>query len=252
MHIGQFEECYYNPYKVIKVLASCGVIGAYVSSTTSCIEWSNPSEKELIIEHIRNEFIELESSATLLKFDARPLCWIIPQRYFEGESIRSVFEESMYKGFKIHPRVHKWDLSDSRVCSLMDEICQCAEEKSFPIFIHTGICDFERPEKFEEWYRRYSRVTFVLAHCKNTNSVIEMFKKYGNVHGDVSFCSLDSFLQISESGFSDRLLFGSDFPVTDYLCGKKTSNTKTLYTEYQELLHIWKRYFFSMGTIEML
>lgn len=83
VHIGKFEEVYYNSHIIIKVLSSCGIKGAYISSTTSCLKWNTPNEKKIITEHIQAEFQEVKFTAERLKFDAMALCWVIPERYFE-------------------------------------------------------------------------------------------------------------------------------------------------------------------------
>ena len=236
VHIGQFEEIYYSPHKIIEVLHLCGVSGAYISSTTSCIQWSNDKEKFLITEHIKDEFNEAIENAKELNFDVRPLYWVIPQRHFDGDKLEEIFRETEYKGFKIHPRAHEWNLSDERIKNLMNEICGFASIKKFPILIHTGICEFERPEKFEEFYKKYPEVIFILAHCKAVKSVIKLFSKYKNIYGDTAFCDFSSLKEINEAGFSERMLFGTDFPITNFFLGIKTNNKAKLIKQYKKFL----------------
>lgn len=240
VHIGQFEDVYYSPHKIVETLVSCGVGGAYISSTTSCIRFSNDTEKRIVVEHIQDEFRELMDSAKDNLFDARPLCWVIPERYLEGESVVQMMSESLYAGFKIHPRAHEWNLADSKICALMDDICDYSETNSVPILIHTGTIDYERPAKFERWFKMFPMVKFILAHCKAEDEVIDLMRRYRNVFGDTAFCSKQSFQTIMENGFARRMLWGTDFPIVDFFEGKRKNDLRSLKGVYRKLIKSWR------------
>jgi hypothetical protein len=237
--MGQFEKVYYNPYKVIEVLSNYGVTGAYVSSTTSCIVWDDINEKKIVLDHIKAEFDELLYCAEQYGIDARPLCWVIPQRYFEGDSITQMYSEIEYMGFKIHPGAHKWNLQDNRIESLLDDICHMAIEKRVPIFIHTGVCDYELPQKFEEWFAKYPNAIFVLAHCRKPMEAIRLFDKYKNLYGDVSYTDIAHIKVVFEHGYAQRMLYGSDFPITNYRWGMESYADSDLYKNYGTVITEW-------------
>lgn len=242
VHIGQFQDVYYNPYKVVDVLSCCGVIGAYVSSTTSCIHWDTLEEKDTVIEHIKAEFNELLLYSLEKKFDARPLCWVIPQRYYEGDSVEKMYSECEYCGFKIHPRAHKWDMNDGMTNMLLDDICKMAETQKVPILIHTGICDFEQPNIFEPWIKAFPKVNFVLAHCKAVDEMLTLFRQYKNLLGDVAFSSPSDLQQIINSDYFERLLYGTDFPITTYLHNIRFCDDRELYEHYKQIMSIWGKH----------
>lgn len=250
IHIGQFKEIYYYPWKVIQVLDKYGVKGAYVSSTTSCIDWDDQFEKKYILNHIGEEFDEFTYFAEKLNFDARPLCWIIPRRFLEGDSIEQIMNESHYAGFKIHPRAHRWDVKNDKICMLMDEICEYADLHNLPVWIHTGLCDFESPLKFEKWYKTYPNVVFVMAHCKAECQVLELFKKYDNVYGDVAFFPVSSMGKFIYHGYGNRLLFGTDFPITTSFDNLKYIDDKLLYENYNQIINEWRYYMPFLGNID--
>lgn len=252
VHFGQFEDVYYSPHTVIETLAAHNVKGAYLSSTTSCMAWNNENEKEIIITHIKDEFEEAIQCARKLKFKLYPVYWIIPKRHFENDTFFDIFSETLYQGLKIHPRAHDWNLKEEKICDLMDCACQFAKSRRIPIFIHTGYCEFERPEKFEEWYKNYPSVTFVLLHCKKTDSVRALFEKYANVLGDISFCTADMVDALIKAGFSERLYFGSDFPIMDYLYGKRDNGIGNLTKVYSDLLETWQSYRFTINMTHAL
>lgn len=236
--MGQFNDVYYNPYKIVDVLINCGIVGAYVSSTTSCIKWETKREKNIIIKHIKAEIDELLLYSKENNFDSKPLCWIIPQRYYEGETVEAMYSESKYYGFKIHPRAHTWNIKDANIGLLFTEICKKAEENSVPVFIHTGICDFEKPSKFEYWFKAFPNVNFILAHCKEIRETLRLFSKYKNLYGDVSYMMPDDLKLIINSPYNNRLLFGSDFPITTY---KKAYKDSELYNNYKQILLMWNK-----------
>lgn len=236
VHMGQYETIYYNPYKIIRVLAASGVTHAYISTTTSCMRWNSDYEKDIIIKHIISEIEEAEDTAKELGIEVNPLCWIMPKRYFEGESIETIMAETAYKGFKIHPLAHAWDEWDVGISNLMDDICTYAMSNSIPIFIHTGTNYCDRPGRFEKWFKSYDNVTFVLAHCKNYPEMARILSNYSNVYGDVSFCPTENVIKMAREGFSSRLLFGTDFPITFHMKKKETYNVNDLYMEYRDLL----------------
>jgi len=98
----------------------------------------------------------------------------------------------------------------------MNEVCTYASKHGLPILIHTGVDEIDSPQKFECFFDKYKTVKFVLAHCKNVEAVIEMFSKYENVCGDISFCPQMCYNRIYNMGFADRLLIGTDFPITHW------------------------------------
>lgn len=134
----------------------------------------------------------------------------------------------------------------------MDCACQFAESRKIPIFIHTGYCEFESPEKFEKQYKNYPSVTFILLHCKKTDSVKTLFERYTNVLGDISFCSTDIVDELIKAGFSERLYFGSDFPIMDYLYGKRDNGIGNLTKVYSGLLETWQSYRFTINMTHAL
>lgn len=239
VHMGQFQNIYYNPYKIVNVLLACGVEGAYVTSTTSCIKWNTQKEKELVVEHIKAEINELLLYSKTKNFDARPMCWIIPQRFYDGETVEKMFFESNYYGFKIHPRAHEWNLNDSKIILLLSEVCQIAEREKVPVLIHTGICEFESANKFEYWFKKFPGVRFILAHCRDVDEIMNLFDTYENLYGDVAFSTPCDLRKILKSKHKGKLLFGTDFPVTIYCQDMDAYTEKELYKNYKEILIQW-------------
>ncbi len=216
VHCGQFYDTYYQPSDIIKAIHNNGIKELWISSTTSCISWQNEEEKAYILQHIDDELREAIVEAQSYKIKITPLYWVLPQRKKEGESIEKIMDNSLYKGFKIHPKIGDWSLNDPLIEALMNEVCMYASKHGLPILIHTGVDEIDSPAKFEHFFEKCNTVTFVLAHCKNVEAVIEMFSKHKNVYGDISFCPQMCYNRIYNMGFADRLLIGTDFPITHW------------------------------------
>lgn len=217
VHCGQYFDNYYQPATIIKCLYNNGIKNAWISSTTSCIDWSNSEEKEYLINHVNDEIQEAVLTAKDLNMNLIPLYWVVPRRHMEGETIEDILINSYYKGFKIHTKVGEWQFDTIDIMRLFEEVCLCAQKYNIPILIHTGVDSTDSPKRFEKFFAKYNSVKFVLAHCKDSEAIISILKKYNNVYGDISFCPEASFSKICEYGLKSRILFATDFPVSHWI-----------------------------------
>ena len=87
----------------------------------------------------------------------------------------------------------------------------------------------------------------MVAHCKDSAPIIELFSKYKNLYGDTAFCPKDSFDAICKAGFEDRMFYGTDFPVTHWYehCGEKkiSADLNSLTESYARTLKSFAQYF---------
>lgn len=235
VHCGQYNENYYQPATIIKCLYNNGIKNAWISTTTSCIEWSNQGEKEYLLKHIKDEIEEAVLTANFLGLNLTPLYWVIPKRHMDGESIEGIIKNSYYKGFKIHTKLGEWTNDTLIIWKLMEDVCICAEKYTMPILIHTGVDTIDAPNRFEKFFAKYNSVKFVLAHCKDADTIIDILRKYDNLYGDISFCPKESYNKICKSGFKDRMLFATDFPISHwfYKSNEKRLSEKILTKFYQ-------------------
>ena len=227
VHFGQWGENYFDSKKVFEKLKNFGTDEIWFSSTTSeryCKEsfavQANESLKDKLItgqtlyELIRYEIQEAILNARNLKIIPHPLYWVIPEIHLSNIiSVEKAIAELPYEGFKIHPRGNYWCLSDKRIHSLADEIFSCASRNKLMILIHCGEDSFELPTVFEKFIAEYPDVIVQLAHCRPLKETLYMLKKYPNVFCDTAFASEQSCKIIREQGFSEKLRYGSDFPI---------------------------------------
>lgn len=207
VHIGQFHEVYYKPLDVLDIVTGAGVEHIVYSSTTS-------GKDGIYYKEIESEIMEAVSRYP--PPGIVPFFWYIPSYIDEGISPEAAFQNLPYGGIKLHPRAHRWDLENNRHLDCLHSIFSFCRNHGFPILIHTGEDDFERPRFFEQFIAEYCDVHCILAHCRPVSETIEMFRTYKNVYGDTAFLSEDSLKTIIQTGFDSRLIPGSDFPITHY------------------------------------
>lgn len=56
----------------------------------------------------------------------------------------------------------------------------------------------------------------ILAHSNPACETLEMLKKYKNVKCDIACTKSDNIQTVLSSGFKDKVLFGTDFPITHW------------------------------------
>jgi predicted TIM-barrel fold metal-dependent hydrolase len=164
----------------------------------------------------------------------QPLLWFIPDYIRQGLTVENMFENFPYHGIKLHPRAHNWDLNDSKHLDCLHSIFGYADVHKLPVTIHTGEGECEKPYFFESFFAVYVNAKIILAHCRPADDTIIVFKKYPHLRGDTAFAPQERIQAIVNSGFSERLLAGTDFPITHYFSTKYAGEEKSLSEQYQE------------------
>ena len=79
------------------------------------------------------------------------------------------------------------------------------------------------------------------------NSIIKVFRKYNNVCGDMSFCPKENFTKICKYGFKNRMLFGTDFPISHWLdkTNRKNGVSEEILTNFYQKFIDKKRKIFN-------
>jgi len=139
-------------------------------------------------------------------------------------------------GIKLYPGYHPFYPHDRR----LDPVYEYAKRRKVPILIHTGdtlsvdgLVKYCRPIEVDEVAVRFRDVSIVLCHFGETfmEEATEMVYKNGNVYADTSGLlpkpSLPFYQRIFELtrkrvetaivliGETDRILYGSDWPLID-------------------------------------
>jgi len=209
VHIGQFEGEYYDFDRVFSVIFNSGRISQIIyTSTSSCING------------VKYEVVRKEIETALKKYPvdtAAPLFWVVPDYINQGIDIKAAMGGLPYGGFKLHPLGNRWNFeNDARQADYLHEIFDYADRRGMRVLIHTGESGVDRPGRFERFFGEYGRAKIILAHCRPAGETVEIMRKYPNVYGDTAFAPKERIDEVRGAGFGERLIFGSDFPITHY------------------------------------
>ncbi len=230
VHIGQFCEAYYNAEDVFFALKEAGIGEIWFSSTTSCIYckeseaarddkniFSNAPAAVELYQAVHDEVQNAKSFAASIGLIAHALYWVVPELHFSENAsitIKNAMEGNLYDGFKIHPRAQNWSLDNSKNIQLAEEVFDFAQKNDKLILIH---CDDDfSPRFFEVLIAAYPFVKVQLAHSRPKEDALFMLQKYPNVVCDTAMASSDVIEYLRSAGFKERLLFGTDFPITHW------------------------------------
>jgi uncharacterized protein len=231
IHIGQFEDIYYDPHEIVDIVMSSGMEGLSFSSTTSCVENVKYTE-------IEKEIVNLLAGISYSFEIVRPFFWYIPDYMDQGIGIQNAFSVVPYKGIKIHPYANHWDFEDNRHIEILHNLFDYAAKNSLPVLVHTGNSGIDSADKFEQFFKEYKKTQCILAHCRPLNITVRMLKEYSNVFCDTAFVSEEDILHIINSGYREKIIFGTDFPITHYFKTKYPREGEnpeiTLIEQYKE------------------
>jgi uncharacterized protein len=209
VHIGQYEDIYYDPLKIMDIVMSTGMEAMSFSTTSSCKE-------NVLYPEIEKEITAFLSRISYSVETIRPFFWFIPDYINQSITIENAFNVIPYKGIKIHPFAHNWNFDDSKHMETLHNLFDYAGRHCLPVLIHTGYSEVDRADRFERFIHEYHGTKFILAHCRPLSATIEMLKKYNNAYCDTAFTTKTELRKIVLAGFQKRIIFGSDFPITHF------------------------------------
>jgi len=239
IHIGQFDNIYYNPVEVIQIVMEKCTEGLCFSSTTTCKDDVAYSEVENEIDNalanIRPEIV-------------RPFFWYAPVFIRQGVDFEKAMRDLPYKGIKLHPLSHSWDLNDKIHLDVLHKVFGYAEENKLPILIHTGNNGIDAADTFIRFFPLYPETKIILAHCRPLENTISVIRAYPNVYGDTAFLPEADLKKIIEEGLSHKMMLGSDFPITNYFSNQYPAENEGIVTLQEQ----YKRDFAQLECFEKL
>jgi hypothetical protein len=244
VHIGQFDEQYYSAQEVFDVVLSNGIKSFWYSSTTSCEG------------NVKYDEVEKEIKSAIKLCDshiATPLFWFIPDYIKQGVDIESAMKNIPYGGFKLHPYNDKWTFSeDKNQNEVLHTIFHYAGENDLPILIHTGESGVDSPDRFEQFFEEYPAARVILAHGRPIDKTIEMMRRFDHVECDTAFMPEESVHALVSAGLANRVLPGSDFPITHYMANKfkpEGARDISLAEQYKKDIAVLQKYEHIKGVV---
>jgi predicted TIM-barrel fold metal-dependent hydrolase len=202
VHVGKWskKELLISPKKLVDQLGMLGVKKFVVSSTSALCYDHNVVSDEM------NKILELAPNVGM------PLLWVRPKMLEDYCKIDSYYNFPVY-GFKIHGYADKWDYRGKQI----NRLFKIADEMSLPVLAHTGYKEVG-PEAFlfSEMAFKYPDVKLVLAHGRPDEQALFMIANYANVYLDTAFTSDYVISLAAKNGFSDKIIFGTDYPVEKF------------------------------------
>lgn len=202
IHVGQFREIYETPEELVAGMTDVGTEKFAVSSSTICEE-----DYDKVIREIK-ELVALASERVV------PVMWITPLSLRNGGKDKLLNSGIEWKCVKIHPwlSLGGWDDGSAN----REAAISIAREQSIPLLIHTGETEGSYPLCFERSIAKHQDVTFILAHGRPINEAIELMWKYKNAWVDTAFMPIENIAKLCKEGLSDRVMWGSDYPIPKY------------------------------------
>ena len=98
---------------------------------------------------------------------------------------------------------------------MLNRVLSTAQERRFPIQIHTGLNDNGTPNPIHSYLpfcQRYPEIKFDLAHGQPDREVADAVNQNDNVFVDCAFRTEQLTVWLNAGARQDRLLYGSDIP----------------------------------------
>jgi uncharacterized protein len=229
IHIGQFNEVYYDAYEVFQAIESSlcktGVTEVHYSSTSSCRDDVELCKIEEEIAYAQNF-----SSKSLV---VKPYLWYVPKYAEQNISVKSALQAFDYCGVKLHPFAQSWDFSNPKHKKALEEIFECCTD-SKSILIHCSKDKSCVPNRFEEFFKNFPDTNVILAHSNPVEETVEMLRKYKKIKSDIAYADEENIQKIMNSDVKEKVLFGTDFPVTHYFNNHLFNKKISLKKEYLE------------------
>ena len=200
VHVGSFRNgATFSPREVHAGLKELDIRKWAVSSMTGeCDGFESASRSITVI-------MELAPEQTI------PILWVTPEMIDASEDLES-YGAIRFFGLKIHGYMNKWSENPDS----MEKVFEAAMRRHMPIILHTG----ETPESeagiFGEYCGRFKDLKVILAHGRPIEQAIRVMKENPNAYVDTAFLPLEDVSLLNSSIGSDRILFGTDFPLDQH------------------------------------
>ena len=107
------------------------------------------------------------------------------------------------------------------------------EENQKFILIHSGLDKDCNPIRFEQYFKDYPNAKVILAHSNPAKSVCKLVNNYKNVYCDTAYITKGNLKYISKNiKDMSKILFGTDFPLTQYFNERLFDKKISLSEEY--------------------
>ena len=105
-----------------------------------------------------------------------------------------------------------------------------------PLLFHTGGREESDAGSYAEIIRQNQDVRFILAHSRPIEQTLPILQDCPNCYADTAFTPIENVEKMVNSGFSDRILFGTDYPLP-----KAFYPAQDMMSYYHELVQAYQK-----------
>ncbi len=219
VHVGWYSDGYHYPKDVWQSECEAGIDEIAVSSTSTCAELY-----KIVVQEMK-ELVKLGGS------NIHPILWITPKMMKTWGIHYMLHSKIRWQAIKMHWEAHREWFYNTKLTKNALEI---ARRLRVPVLIHTGEHKECHAEVFIHLCSCNPDLTFVLAHGRPITETISVLNTCKNVMVDTAFMSAVEVKQLMNSGFCQRILFGTDAPI-NLLYYKDLSITQYIKKQIEEL-----------------
>lgn len=200
LHMGMLsDKCIVHPKEVLQFICKHHVSGGIIMPTARV----NGGDDLTLYEGLYKESDNLGFKNAL---------------YVNRDVLRMFKEDSLsinrFCALKIHQEAVDFDEHE------LNDVFIMASEIDIPLFIHTSAHPKCRPYKYERHISKFPKQKVVLCHGRPLIEAESLMNQYKNIWIDTAFLSIENLKIFVSHGFSDRILFGSDYPINRWFFEK--------------------------------
>lgn len=136
----------------------------------------------------------------------------VSMRYLEHDPDLACLPNNLYEGLKLHGGESAW----LHKPELLNRVLSLAQERAYPVQIHTGLNDngvINTIGEYLAYCRRFPELFIDLAHGKPHEDVHAALAELPNVFVDTAFVSSETVKAWLDAGVDERrIMFGTDIP----------------------------------------
>lgn len=160
------------------------------------------------------------------------LLWCKVKNETPDEHFRELFlkNRDVIFGLKFHPFHSNTPFDGEKT----ERFLAFAKEFGLPVLVHTATDDSSQPDRVYRAAKRHPEINFILGHMGlgDNSRAQSLVKELPNLYGDTCWVEPSCTLALIESGYEDKLMFGTDNTID----GLDT----LLNPYYQEYIHGFK------------
>lgn len=218
IHYGKLGKDNLTEDKILDLMDKNNINFGIVSSC-DCGEYEGDEENTI---RINENLSQLEINKELLDIvkkhhNLKMKFWIRPKNERLDDETKNFILENKDKivALKMHPYHSRLEVNDPN----MVEYLEFCNDYDIPIAVHTAIDKYSKSKYLCEVAKKYPNVLFICVHMELGSNHLEAtkyVKEIDNLYADTTWVKYECTLKIIEEVGVNKVLFGTDAPISDY------------------------------------